>query len=41
MKNGSVEKLLIRVGEDGSTAATKIDANGSPIRGMAGKVAGF
>jgi hypothetical protein len=41
MDNGTVEKWLIRVSENGSSTATKINANGSPIRGSAGKVAGF
>jgi hypothetical protein len=41
MKEGRVEKWLIRVEDDGTTSATKINAAGSPIRGNAGKVAGF
>ena len=41
MDNGTVEKWLIRVQEKGYSTATKINANGSPIRGSTGKVTGF
>ena len=41
MDNGAAEKWLIRVDENGTSTATKINSAGSPIRGNAGKVAGF
>jgi hypothetical protein len=37
----SVEKWLIRVSADGTAKATRIDSNGSPIRGVMGRVSGF
>ena len=41
MDNGTVEKWLIRIRDNGSSTATKINPIGSPIRGSLGKVTGF
>jgi hypothetical protein len=41
MKNGTVDKWLVRVAEDGSSSARLIDSAGNAIPGNAGKVAGF
>jgi hypothetical protein len=41
MRNGTVEKWVVKVMPDGTNYASKVDSYGYVIRGNAGKVLGF